>query len=237
MKTFAGLLLICAAGFCFFTHSPAQEQDRLRDILIEEVLSIWDLEGNAFFQKAGMTTDAEGNIYITDAKDFSIKKFNKFGQLIKKAGKMGNRPGEFQCPSLIDYFSGKLYVSESYKPGILVFDEDLNFERKIPIRFSVADLKVISDVEFFVSTLALDRTEEGDFNFCLYIFDPEAEKEDKKDRFIKEKDKVTYNIGDSFTIMNMVNFEIERDGNYLIVYSWQDKIEKFSKFFDVHSWE
>lgn len=229
MKTFIGSLLIVVVGICFFTLLPAQEQDRLRDILIEEVLSIWDLEGNTFLQKAGMTTDGGGNIYITDAKDYSIKKFNKYGQLIQKVGEMGEKPGEFQCPSLIEYFRGKLYVSESFKPGIHVFDEDLKFELKIPIRFSVTDLKVISNVEFFVSALAFDRTEEGDFNFCLYIYDPEAEKEDKKDIFINEKNKVIYNIAENFTIMNMVSFEIERDGNILIVYSWQDKIEKFSK--------
>jgi hypothetical protein len=229
MKTFSGLLLIVVVGICFFTLLPAQEQDRLRDILIEEVLSIWELGGNTFLHKAGVTTDSEGNIYITDAKDYSIKKFNKFGQLIKRIGEMGEKPGEFQCPSLIEYFKGKLYVSESFKPGIQVFDEDLNFEMKIPIRFSVTDLNVISNKEFFVSALTFDRTEEGDFNFCLYIYDPETEKEDKKDKFINEKDKVIYNIAENFTIMNMVSFEIERDGNILIVYSWQDKIEKFSK--------
>jgi outer membrane protein assembly factor BamB len=229
MKTFTGFLLIVVVGICFFTLLPAQEQDRLRDILIEEVLSIWELEGNTYLQKAGVTTDGEGNIYITDAKDYSIKKFNKFGQLIKEIGEMGDKPGEFQCPSLIEYFSGKLYVSESFKPGIQVFDEDLNFELKIPVRFSVTDLNVISNDEFFVSALAFDRTEEGDFNFCLYIFDPEEEKKDKKDKFINEKDRVIYNIAENFTIMNMVSFEIERDGNILIVYSWQDKIEKFSK--------
>ena len=83
MKTSTGSLLIVVVSICLFTLLPAQEQDRLRDILIEEVLSIWDLEGNTFLQKAGLTTDGEGNIYITDAKDYSIKKFNKLKSVIE----------------------------------------------------------------------------------------------------------------------------------------------------------
>ena len=50
MKTFTGFLLIVVVGICFFTLLPAQEQDRLRDILIEETTSL-GLMAMQYFKK------------------------------------------------------------------------------------------------------------------------------------------------------------------------------------------
>ncbi len=107
-------------------------QNQLIGIDIEEVLTIEGLGESLVYQRGSVTTDYEGNIYITDLEDYSIKKFNKIGELIAVTGKRGDEPGEFQGPNIIRYYRGKIYVSEVYSSGIQVFDDDLNFKFKIP---------------------------------------------------------------------------------------------------------
>jgi hypothetical protein len=211
--------LISAVIFSFslLAFLPAQEQ--LRRIVLDDVLVIDEIEGGVMYQKVGVTTDSEDNIYLTDLKGDSIKKFNKIGELMKKTGRNGKGPEEFNEPSLIKYFNDKLYVTESYRPGISVFDGDLKFNSKIPIRFTVTDLNFTSGNQIAVSTLVRDRSEEGDFNFCIYLYDSAG----------NEKGKIVYETSKIFTMMNMINFKIDRSNNLLIAYCWKDKIEKLDR--------
>lgn len=204
-------------SFTLLAFLPVQEQ--LRRIVLDEVLVIDDIEGRAMYQKVGMTSDSEDNIYLTDIKGDSIKKFNKIGELMEKKGRSGKGPKEFNEPSLIKYFNDQLYVTESYRPGISVFDKDLKFKSKIPLRFTVTDLNFTSDNQLAVSTLVRDRSEEGDFNFCIYIYDSAG----------NEKGKIAYETSKSFTMMNMINFKIDRSNNFLIAYCWKDRVEKLDK--------
>jgi hypothetical protein len=194
-------------------------QEQLRRIILDEVLVIDGIEAGVIYQKVGVTTDSEDNIYLTDLKGDSIKKFNKIGKLVEKIGRNGKGPEEFNEPSLIKYFNNKLYVTESYRPGISVFDKDLKFISKIPLHFTVTDLNFTSGNQLAVSTLVRDRSEEGDFNFCIYLYDSAG----------NEKGKIVYETSKSFTMMNMINFKIDRSNNFLIAYSWKDKIEKLDR--------
>jgi len=209
--------LVSASILFLFALLPAQDQ--MKGIVLEEVLAIGDIEGALMYQKVGMTADNEGNIYLTDLKGDSIKKFNKIGEFVGKAGKCGNGPEEFNEPGIIKYHNDKLYVTESYRPGIHVFDKDLKFKFKIPLPFTVTDLNIISNNQFAVSTLARDRSEEGDFNFCIYSYDIAG----------NEKEKIIYATSKNFTMMNMVNFQIDRSKNFLVAYCWKDRIEKLDK--------
>ncbi len=190
-------------------------------ITLDEVLVIADIKGEVVYQKVGMTVDAEENIYLTDLKGESIKKFNKIGQLVGSAGSSGLGAEEFNEPGLIKYFNDKLYVTESYKPGISVFDKDLKLKSKIPMRFTVTDLNFTADNQIAVSTLVRDRpeAEERNFNFCIYVYDSAG----------KEKEKIIYETSKSFTMMNMINFKVDRSNNFLIAYCWKDKIEKIDR--------
>jgi hypothetical protein len=211
--------LISAAIFSFSIMAFLAGQEQMSRIFLDEVLSIDGIEGVVMYQNVGLTTDSEDNIYVTDLKGDSIKKFNKIGELIDKKGRNGTGPEEFDEPSLIKYFNDKLYLTESHRPGITVFDKNLIINSTIPLRFTVTDLNFTSGNQLAVSTLALDRSEEGDFNFCIYLYDFAG----------NEKGKVVYETAKSFTMMNMINFKIDRSNNYLIAYCWQDKIEKLDR--------
>lgn len=206
------LSLIVALIFCAFILLSAQDQI---SVFIEEVLAIGDADEDLMYQRPGLTTDNEGNIYITDLKNHLIRKFDKNGELLAETGLKGRRPQELQGPSLIKYRNGKLYVSEVYNPGILVFNTDLEYEKEIPVPFTVTDLNVISDEQIAVTALRGDY-EEGRAIFCIYNYDVDG----------NEVEKVVYARGRGFTMMNMVSFAVDRLGEFIVSYTWEDKIEK-----------
>lgn len=212
----AKLILITLLFLCCFTQLPAQK--KLRGIQIEEVLAIGETNDDLIYQRPGITTDYDGNIYITDLRDNSIKKFNKNGELIKETWRKGGAEG-LQGPNIIKYYRNKLYVSEVYSPGILVFDKNLDFESKIPIRFTMTDFNIISRERIVVSALIYDWFE-GNFISCLYIYDFEGNENEEK--------RIIYSTDKKFTMMNMINFVMDRGNNFFIAYSWKDKIERYA---------
>jgi hypothetical protein len=229
---FMKFILFGALVFSIFTILIAQNQ--ITGIDIEEVLTIEGLGESLIYQRGSVTTDYEGNIYITDLEDYSIKKFNKIGELIAVTGKRGDEPGEFQGPNIIRYYRGKIYVSEVYSPGIQVFDDDLNFKFKIPIPFTMIDFNVLYEDRIAISTLIKDRSETG-FIFCIYFYDSKGNREKKEgkgeegEEKKEEDDKIIYSTDKDFTMMNTVSFQDYRKNYFMIAHNWKDKIDRYYK--------
>jgi hypothetical protein len=218
-------ILIC---FCF---AILIAQNQIIGIDIEEVLTIEGLGESLIYQRGSVTTDYEGNIYVSDLEDYSIKKFNNIGELIAVNGQKGNEPGEFQGPNIIRYYRGKIYVSEVYRPGIQVFDDDLKFKSTIPIPFTMTDFSILYEDRIAVSTLIKDRSETG-FIFCLYFYDSKGIREKKEVEGEEEKEednKIIYATDKDFTMMNTISFQTYRKNYFMIAYDWKDKIDRYYK--------
>jgi len=122
-KKVLGLIFLLAGNVCF-----AQDFSK---IILKERLSIGSEKSDELFQWAGICTDDEGNIYVTDVMDYMIKKFDRSGIRIKSTGAKGQGPGEFSGPIDIKYFQGRLYVRDIYTQGLSVFDKELKYITKI----------------------------------------------------------------------------------------------------------
>ncbi len=209
------LIPICALFLGFFLLLTAQNQ---LSVSIEQVLAIGDSYEDLLYQRPGLTTDNQGNIYITDMENNLIKKFDLNGELIIETGLKYKRPAGLQGPSLIKYHDGKIYVSEVYSAGILIYNEELEYQSRIPILFTVTDFSFLPGEQIAVTALKRDY-EERNFISCIYIFDFEG----------KELDKIVYARDSRLMMMNMVNFLVDRGEEFVMVYTWQDKIEKLTK--------
>ncbi|MCP2604761.1 6-bladed beta-propeller [Candidatus Aminicenantes bacterium AH-873-B07] len=176
--------------------------------MLEEILSIGTEDDNLIFQWVGITTDVEGNIYITDLKDYSIKKFNEKGEFIKKSGRRGQGPGEFQSPGILRYYKGYLFVAEIQHRGIQVFDTNLNFKFKIPIDIPVSDFELIDKDKIAITTINEN---------CILIYDYKG----------KRKEKIKY-AEDKRMMLNTVTFKINND-NYFLAFQWKDIIVRLNK--------
>jgi len=184
-----------------------------KSISLEEVLSIGSLDDDVLYMWVGVTTDSKGNIYVTDSMDYSIKKFNDRGLLIKKAGRKGQGPGEFLAVRLVKYFNGLLFVTDQNRPGIQVFDEDLNYRKHIPLKMQIWDLNILSKNKIFISTPFIAKPEK------IIAIDFEG----------NSKVDMSYFQGKQDYWMNFRKFEIDNLGNLYVVFAFEDRIEKFDR--------
>lgn len=210
MKRFLFYSLLLA--FILFVYLFSSEKE-LKKIELEEILSIGELDDNLLFQWAGIAADSQSNIYVTDAMDYSLKKFDPQGNLIKKTGGKGQGPGEFMAPRLLDCSDRFLYTTDQYVPGVQVFDRELNFVRRISIKIPISDLKILSDQRIAVATLFVDKIA------SILIYNTEGDLT-RKFRYSERKLPL---------MMEMVSFDFDKDGNLYLAYTFEDKIEKFNK--------
>lgn len=185
----------------------------IKQIYLEEVLSIGDLDDNdVLYMWVDVKVDENNFIYVTDTMDYSLKKFNSQGNLIKKIGKKGQGPGEFQAPRFMGLSEKFIYVSDERMRRIQVFDKELNFIRSIPVRTNVAGLKVLSDDKFVISSTVISRKSKGK----ILIINAEG----------KIIDEFVFNDKDSPFLMDTVSLDFDTKGNLYVAYLFQNRIEK-----------
>jgi hypothetical protein len=98
----------------------------MKQIYLEEVLSIGDLYDNpVLYMWVDVKVDENNFIYVTDTMDYSLNKFNSQGKLIKKIGRKGQGPGEFQAPRFMGLSEKFIYVSDERMNRIQVFDMEI----------------------------------------------------------------------------------------------------------------
>jgi len=211
MKLIKPLFLVSFLVIAIHAHLPFLSGKDIQKILLEEVLSIGSLEDDALFQWVGVISDSDSYIYVTDNMDYSLKKFDDQGNLLKKTGRKGQGPGEFLAPRYLSISNELLYVTDQFKSEIQVFDNNLNYSRSVPISMPVADLKVLSDDEIAVATISTAKAGR------IFIFNSKG----------KIKRELQYADKKSPLLMDNVNFDFDSQGNLYLVYNYQDKIEKF----------
>jgi len=211
MKLIKPLFLVSFLVIVIHAHLPFLSGKEIQKIFLEEVLSIGSLEDDALFQWVGVISDSDSYIYVTDNMDYSLKKFDDKGNLIKKTGRKGQGPGEFLAPRYLGISNEFLYVTDQFKLEIQVFDKNLNYSHSVSISMPVSDLKILYDDEIAVTTISMDKAGR------VFIFNSKG----------KIKHELQYSDKKSPLMMDNVNFDLDSQGNLYLVYNYQDKIEKF----------
>jgi DNA-binding beta-propeller fold protein YncE len=67
---------------------------------------------------------AEGLLYVADTQDHQIKVFDLTGRLVKRIGRRGEGPGEFNYPIYLALSEGKLFVTDSMNARVQVISLD-----------------------------------------------------------------------------------------------------------------
>jgi len=185
----------------------------IKQIYLEEVLSIGDLDDNAvLYMWVDVKVDENNFIYVTDTMDYSLKKFNSQGKLIKKIGRKGQGPGEFQAPRFMGLSEKFIYVSDERMRRIQVFDKELNFIKNIPVRTNVSSLKVFSDDKFVITSTSISRKSKGK----IFILNAEG----------KITDEFVFSDKDMPFLMSTVSLDFDTKGNLYVAYFFQNRIEK-----------
>lgn len=99
---------------------------------LEEELSIGVVEGKEeflFSEIRRIAVDEQGRIYVLDLKEHSVKIFDENGSFVKKFGKKGQGPGEFQFPFEIFILGKDEIVVQSVHFSL--FSRDGDYKRSI----------------------------------------------------------------------------------------------------------
>ena len=95
--------------------------------------------------------DDNGDVFILDNKLRRLFKINSKGDFIKKGGREGQGPGEFQNPICFCMNDKAVFVSDTSKFEILVFDKDLVFKKSFKTTKSYMAI-AISKYGLFIAT-------------------------------------------------------------------------------------
>ncbi len=123
--------LVLACWFGLAAASAAADPGGPVQVVLEEVLSVGGPETAVLLQWTGAAADADGSIYVLDALDCALKKFDAQGRLLGRVGRKGQGPGEFQFPVLLALSGERVFVADQRRPGIQVFDLGPRFLRTI----------------------------------------------------------------------------------------------------------
>lgn len=136
---------------------------------IEEDLCIGreDDENYQFYRVSALAVDSKDNIYVVDAGNSHIQKFNKNGNYILTIGRKGQGPGEFGLPTdlEIDDTTGHIYVvdkNERYVLGgrrIQIFSRSGEYLKGFTLEHSISQFFL--DTDGFIFSVYSLRDEEG----------------------------------------------------------------------------
>jgi len=135
------------------------EGEEGKDISFEETLSLGQEQGEdhlMFYRLRDLAVDSDLNLYVLDAGNHRIIKFNKNGQFVWKAGRKGQGPGEFQYPRNITFSPEKeLVVGDGRR--VHFFTKEGEYLRSIRIDKSYHDFYFLPDGRILVSVFVRGR--------------------------------------------------------------------------------
>jgi len=208
-----GKMFAWAAAAALIVPLSLFAQEMRLKISIQEVLSIGALDDEAIFQWTGVAADADGFIYVLDGLDYSLKKFDIKGKLIKKVGRKGQGPGEFMAPRLLACSQDLLYATDQTVQGISVFDKDLRFKKRIPFLKPITDVSVLSNEAIVLAAMGF----------------PEPGKIVVMDNDGRVKSELAYDEKDADPLLDSVSAALDGQGHFYLAYLFQDKIERWDK--------
>ncbi len=149
-------LLAAGAAGSLFGQAAAQAQAGL-----EEVLAVGGPDGDKLLMWVGLAVDEDGNLFVSDAMDYAIKVFDGQGRLLRKAGRPGMGPGEFQNLRELALSSSLVFVTDQDRPQISVFDKNLRYQYAIPVSRPISSLRARPDGTIAAAMISTKKGENG----------------------------------------------------------------------------
>lgn len=205
-------------------------------IKLEFIGYLGDIDGEdtnyLFYRPCDIAGDSEGNLYVLDAGNHRVQKFDNKGKYLATFGHSGQGPGGFQEPLSIDLDKdGNIYVADWSNCRLEVFSSQGKYLRSIKLLTPVHRIRLLSSGENAIMNPIVGR------NNTRY----EESKDGRKPflpliKIIGESGKVTRKFGEgilfnNFPLINGGNrlvFTTDDDDNTYLTLLFQNRIEKFT---------
>lgn len=107
----------------------------------KEVLRIGEKPGVEFLEVFDVAVDNDDNVYVSDKLEYSLKKFDKNGNLVATVGRRGSGPGEFRIgPGPVTCTDSTVVVVDFTTPLVHFFTKELKYLKSIALPASVFDI-------------------------------------------------------------------------------------------------
>jgi hypothetical protein len=203
------------------------------ELSIEFVKNLGELEADddniLFHLPADIACDAEGNIYVLDAGNQRIQKFNPEGEYLATIGRRGEGPGELQMPLSLDIDGrGYLYVPDNGNQRLQIYTPDGIAHKGIAAdQGSLGTIRIAPDGSllqggggFIMMGPGMDMDAPPPPLFKVKDADGEVVKE-----FGKPKDYKDFLLN---RMGNQCQFTVAPDGSVYVAFTNQNRIDKYS---------
>jgi DNA-binding beta-propeller fold protein YncE len=189
-------------------------------------------ENYLFYRPCDIAGDSEGNLYVLDAGNHRVQKFDNKGKHLTTFGHSGQGPGEFQWPLSIDLDKeDNIYVADWRNCRLEVFSSQGKYLRSIKLMTPVHRIRLLSSGEIAImnplvgrNNSSYEESDDGSKPFLPLI------------KIIDENGKVTRKFGEGIIFKtfpsvnggNRLLFTKDDDDNIYLTLLFQNRIEKFT---------
>ncbi len=196
------------------------------DVSLKFTLKIGELdskdENYQFFSPADITEDRLGNIYVLDAGNHRIQKFDQIGNYIGTIGAKGQGPGEFMgMRGLFVDKSGRLYVTDAQLQRLKVLSPEGVEINSIPGRY-ISPKILVAESGDIVSAGA------GKYTFGRMIF-PMRILDNSGNTISEFGDVEEHEVWEHYLYFNLITFTFDSEENIVVAHSTRNKVQKYSK--------
>ncbi|MFC1553318.1 NHL repeat-containing protein [candidate division KSB1 bacterium] len=188
-------------------------------------------ENYMFYNPADIAGDSEGNLYVLDAGNFRIQKFDPNGKYIHTIGRNGQGPGEFLRPLSIDIGgSDNIYVANFSNDRLEILTSEGKYTGTIKIYAPYVDyVRALQTGEIVMKNIATEninrfRPEPGKETWMplIHIHDREGNILRRFGEATIYKPKLEWKTG-----LNRMFYDVDIKDNVYTVMLWQNRLEKF----------
>lgn len=123
----------------------------------------------------GVSAAPDGFIYVADTGNAQVQVFDREGRWVRRFGRYGHAPGEFDYPIDVLYLRGRVYVADLKNSRVQVFTPEGRFLRALP------DQRRDPDLRFAPTALAGD----GAGRLCVATVNHEVLVFDRRLRLVR----------------------------------------------------
>lgn len=184
---------------------------------LDKVMAPYGSNNGEFFNPYKTAVDAAGNVYVAEASNYRVQKFDKNGNFLLKFGSQGMGDGQFVQPVgiAVDSTDGSIYVVDAAQHNVQKFDANGGFVYKIGVNGT-------NDGEF---QLPLGIAVASDGFYVAEILGSRVQKFKKDDGSFQMKFGVPGTNDGEFQMP--YDIKVDKDGNLIVADTYNHRIQKF----------
>lgn len=165
-------------------------------------LSIGEIEGDEnymFSAPRDIDADSQGNIYVLDSREFTVKKYDPLGKHLKNIGRAGQGPGEFDYPRYLCISEhGNIYVTELLEKKVDVFNLDGEYQKSLNVERH-DQIAVTKNEEFIIGARFPEEVEKNEIQYFYKVGTYDQQKNEILDFYSQRQLRFDKISNDNFT--------------------------------------